>query len=161
MQDFDYNTPRAYFITICTHNKKCTLSNIVGAIHESPEIKLTDRGIIVDNIINAIPERFNAIVDKYVIMPNHIHIVIILTDIEKMRAIRESPLHSRSDISKIIGYIKMHATKEIHNKHPDEIVWQRGFYDHIIRNKHDYENIVRYIHENPIRWQYDQLYSNE
>ena len=159
LQNFDYNTPRAYFITICTHNKKCTLSNIVGAIHESPEIKLTSRGIIVDNIINAVPERFNAIVDRYVIMPNHIHIVIILTDIEKMRAIHESPLQSRSDISKIIGYIKMNASKEIHNKYPDEIVWQRGFYDHVIRNQHDYENIVKYIYENPMRWYYDELYT--
>ena len=104
MQNFDYNTPRAYFITICTHNKKCTLSNIVGAIHESP-------------------------------------------------------LQSRSDISKIIGYIKMNASKEIHNKYPDEIVWQRGFYDHIIRNQHDYENIVKYIYENPMRWYYDELYA--
>ena len=179
LQNFDYNTPRAYFITICTHNKKCTLSNIVGAIHESPkmgntifhtseivgaihespEIKLTSRGIIIDNIINTVPERFNAIIDGYVIMPNHIHIVIILTDIEKTRAIHESPLQSRSDISKIIGYIKMNASKEIHNKYPNEIVWQRGFYDHIIRNQHDYENIVKYIYENPMRWYYDELYA--
>ena len=102
LQDYDYSTPGAYFLTICTYNRKCTLSHVVGAIHESPETKLTQYGEIVDSIINSIPTRFKATVDSYVIMPNHIHLIIIITDDEELRAIRESPQHGRSVMSKLI-----------------------------------------------------------
>ena len=166
MQSFDYSTPGAYFITICTYRRKNTLSHIVGAIHESPvhespATELTEYGRIVDRIINSIPEHFNATIDRYVIMPNHIHLIVIINDGEEMRAIRESPLRGRSVISRMIGYIKMNASKEIHNRFDCLNVWQRGFHDHIIRNRLDYERISKYIHENPMRWQYDCFYSEE
>ena len=76
----------------------------VGAIHESPEIQLTDYGRIIDETIRNIPERYNAIIDRYVIMPNHIHLIIIITDNEESRAIcesraiRESPLRTNFKI---------------------------------------------------------------
>ena len=92
LDEFDYSADGAYFITICTHNRKCTLSRVVGAIHESPEIELTDYGKITDETIRNIPERYKATVDRYVIMPNHIHLIIIITNDEELRAIRESPL---------------------------------------------------------------------
>ena len=118
---FDYNTPGAYFITICTHHKKCTLSRIVGAIHESPAekhhpvgaiqespaenvalhvvgttqdspLQLTEYGKIITSVISHIPDNYSAFVDSYVIMPNHIHLIIVITDTMDARAIRESPL---------------------------------------------------------------------
>ena len=158
---FDYSTPGAYFVTVCTHNRKCTLSRVVGAIHESPEIQLTEYGKIVDRLINTIPQQSLATIDRYVIMPNHIHLVIMITDSDELRAIRESPLRGRSIISKTIGYIKMNASKEIHNRYGNEMVWQRGFHNHIIRNRNDYEKISKYIFENPIIWQYDCFYTEE
>ena len=161
LKNFDYSTPGAYFVTVCTHNRKCMLSRVVGAIHESPEIQLTEYGKIVDRLINTIPQQSLATIDRYVIMPNHIHLVIMITDSEELRAIRESPLRGRSVISKMIGYIKMNASKEIHNRYGNEIVWQRGFHDHIIRNRNDYEKISKYIYENPIIWQYDCFYTEE
>ncbi|MBO5845369.1 MAG: hypothetical protein J6Q77_01865 [Clostridia bacterium] len=161
LKNFDYSTPGAYFVTVCTHNRKCTLSRVVRAIHESPEIQLTEYGKIVDRLINTIPQQSLATIDRYVIMPNHIHLVIMITDSDELRAIRESPLRGRSVISKMIGYIKMNASKEIHNRYGNEIVWQRGFHDHIIRNRNDYEKISKYIYENPIIWQYDCFYTEE
>ena len=161
LKNFDYSTPGAYFVTVCTHNRKCMLSRVVGAIHESPEIQLTEYGKIVDRLINTIPRQSLATIDRYVIMPNHIHLVIMITDSDELRAIRESPLRGRSVISKIIGYIKMNASKEIHNRYGNEMVWQRGFHDHIIRNRNDYEKISKYIYENPIIWQYDCFYTEE
>ena len=161
LKNFDYSTPGAYFVTVCTHNRKCTLSRVVGAIHESPEIQLTEYGKIVDRLINAIPRQSLATIDRYVIMPNHIHLVIMIIDSDELRAIRESPLRGRSIISKTIGYIKMNASKEIHNRYGNEMVWQRGFHDHIIRNRNDYEKISKYIYENPIIWQYDCFYAEE
>ena len=148
LKKFDYSTPGAYFVTVCTHNRKCTLSRVVGAIHESPEIQLTEYGKIVDRLINTIPQQSLATIDRYVIMPNHIHLVIMITDSDELRAIRESPLRGRSIISKTIGYIKMNASKEIHNRDGNEMVWQRGFHDHIIRNRNDYEKISKYIYGN-------------
>ena len=137
------------------------MSRVVGAIHESPEIQLTEYGKIVDRLINTIPQQSLATIDRYVIMPNHIHFVIMITDSDELRAIRESPLRGRSIISKIIGYIKMNASKEIHNRYGNVTVWQRGFHDHIIRNRNDYEKISKYICENPIVWQYDCFYTEE
>ena len=78
LKEYDYSTPGAYFITICTYNRKCLFSNIVGAIHELPENKLTPYGKFVERIIKIIPDRFNVSIPKYVIMPNHIHIIVIL-----------------------------------------------------------------------------------
>ena len=116
LKNFDYSAPGAYFVTVCTHNRNCTLSHIVGAIHESPEIQLTEYGKIVDRLINTISRQSLATIDRYVIMPNHIHFVIMITNSEELRAIRESPLRGRSVISKMIGYIKMNASEEIHNR---------------------------------------------
>ena len=65
LQSFDYSTPSAYFITVCTHDRKNTLSHIVGAIHESPETKLSQYGKIVDGIMNNIPERFMVSIENY------------------------------------------------------------------------------------------------
>ena len=74
LKNYDYSTPGAYFITICTHNRKNTLSHIVGAIHESPETELTAYGNIVDKIIKNIPVNLKSTIDRYVIMPNHFHL---------------------------------------------------------------------------------------
>ena len=161
LKNFDYSTPGAYFVTVCTHNRKCTLSRVVGAIHESPEIQLTEYGKIVDRLINTIPQQSLATIDRYVIMPNHIHLVIMITDSDELRAIRESPLRGRSIVSKVVGYIKMNSSKEIHSRYGETKVWQRGFYDHIIRNQYDYEEIANYIYLNPTRWQADKLYREE
>ncbi len=161
LDHFDYSTPGAYFITVCTHNRRCTLSRIVGAIHESPEPELTEYGKIVDDLINHIPEHFKVSIAEYVIMPNHIHLIAIIGAEEELRAIRESPLRGRSIISKMVGYIKMKASKEIHCRHGNMAVWQRGFHDHIIRDEPDYIKIANYICENPIYWQLDRLYADE
>ena len=161
LKGFDYSTPGAYFITFCTHNRKNTLSRIVGAIHESPEIELTSYGKIIDKIINNFPPHLNAAIDKYVIMPNHIHLIIMISNGDATRAIRESPLQSRSVISRTVGYLKMNSSKEIHRRFGDSTIWQRGFHDHIIRDQSDYETIAKYVYENPIRWSSDKLYSED
>ena len=159
LQEYDYNTQGAYFLTFCTYNRKNTLSRIVGAIHESPKSVLTRQGQIVDEIIQSIPQHIGVTLDRYVIMPNHIHLVLVIE--EEPRAIHESPLRKRSAISNAIGYIKMNASKRIHQDYGNTQVWQRGFYDHVIRNERDYLEIAKYIEENPLRWQLDCYYESE
>ncbi|MBR4761391.1 MAG: transposase, partial [Clostridia bacterium] len=122
-------------------------SDIVGAIHESPEIELTSYGRIHDNHINKLNARFNVKIDKYVIMPDHVHLIIVINE----GAIRESPLHKRSIISKSIGYLKMNTSRDIHNSGYEGDIWQRSYYDHVIRNEADYKEICEYIDNNPLK----------
>lgn len=162
LKDYDYSSAGAYFLTFCTYNRQKLLSDVVGAIHESPEtvyelseIKLKKCGEIVDRIINDVPKRFEVEIITYVIMPNHIHMIVFINDV---RAIRESPLQARSLISKIIGYIKMNSSKEIHLFLPDKKLWQRNYFDHIIRDDNDYLNIMEYIQTNPGKWTEDRFF---
>ena len=161
MSHFDYNTPGAYFLTFCTHNRKHILSNIVGAIHESPELQLTTCGRIVDAVMQNIPEHLHVRIDQYVIMPNHVHLIAIVAEDVALQKICDSPLGSRSVISKLIGYIKMNASKAIRQHCGDIPVWQRGYYDHTIRNHADYVSLAEYIQTNPLRWELDKLFAEE
>ncbi len=91
-------------------------------------------------------------------MPNHIHILISVNN--DKRAIRESPLHSRSVLSKVVGYIKMNSSKQIHLTY-NENVWQRNYHDHIIRSEVDYLKIWEYVNSNALKWKQDCFYINE
>ena len=160
LKGYDYSTPGAYFITICTHNRKYLFSNIVGAIHELPENKLTQYGELVEQIIEILPDRFNVFIPKYVIMPNHVHLIIEICSDNEERAIRESPLqYHRSVIDKMVGFLKMNVSKKIHNT-DNEKIWQRSYHDHIIRCEKDYQKIWEYIDTNVIRWKKDCFYND-
>ena len=163
LPDYDYSTPCVYFVTVCTQDRRCILSDIaVGALHEAPavSVRLTQIGQIVDETIRSLPARYsNLTVDHYVIMPNHIH---LLLRIEAERAIRESPLRAdgtRSLLAKAVGYLKMNSSKRIHEKHPELQIWQRSYHEHVIRNEKDYLEICAYMENNPARWVEDRYYT--
>ena len=165
LPDNDYSSPGAYFVTICTYQKKCFLSQIVvGAIHESPEafVRLTSAGRAVQQAIDALAARSGKIqVDNCVIMPNHVH---LLLRIREERAIHESPLQydgKRSLLDKAIGYLKMNSSRKIHVSQPELPVWQRSYYDHVIRNERDFFEIWNYINNNPARWAEDRFFVDE
>ena len=130
----------------------------VGAIHESPAVQLTKMGLIVKSMIDTLPDRFeNLAVDAYVIMPNHIHLLLRIEE----GAIHESPLREkgkRSLLGKAIGYLKMNSSKRIHECHPSLEIWQRGYYEHVIRNESDYREIWNYIDQNPAKWSEDRYF---
>ena len=153
MSHYDYNTPGAYFLTFCTHDRKHLLSRIVGAIHESPEPQLTACGKIVDTILQNIPEHLHVTIDRYVIMPNHVHLILFITSQDGR--IISSPTDKKS-ISTVVGQFKRDVSKKI-----GIAVWQRSFHDHIIRGRDDYEKISKYMYNNPITWQYDCFYIAE
>lgn len=162
LRDYDYSSSGAYFVTICTHDRRCILSDIaVGALHEAPAIsvRLTQLGQIVDETIRSLPERYsNLTVDQYVVMPNHIHLIL---RIEAERALREAPLRedgTRSLLAKAVGYLKMNSSKRIHEKHPGLQAWQRSYHEHVIRNEEDYRQIREYIDTNPAKWAEDRYY---
>ena len=163
LPDYDYSTPGAYFVTICTEEKRCIISRIrVGAIHESPAalVSLTREGRCVERVITALPERYPELqLDHYVIMPNHVH---LLLQIKAERAIRESPLQSdgkRSRLDKAIGYLKMNSSKLVHSFQPELKLWQRSYHEHVVRNEVDYLKIWNYIDSNPGKWTEDRYWA--
>ena len=152
LKGYDYSNFGAYFITICTKNREELLSEICPNVgddaHIVPNNRLTDYGKICEKYINNINEKYNdATVDKYVIMPNHIHLIIFLHG--TMWA--SSPTQT---IGSIIRSFKTMVTKET-----GTAVWQRSFHDHIIRNEKDYAKIWEYIDNNPGIWETDCLYN--
>lgn len=153
LKDYDYSQNGAYFITICTKDRKPILSvienadEIVGASIARPfKIQLTDVGLIVDKAINGISIHYqNVFIDNYVIMPNHIHLII--------RIDNNGRAMLAPTISRIIQQFKGHVTKQI-----GESIWQKLYYDHIIRDDIDYQNIWKYIDENPAKWAEDEMF---
>lgn len=150
---FDYSKKGAYFLTICTQNRKNILSTIVG--EGSPLPQLSRYGEIVDVWVKKISEKYSEIsVDCYVIMPNHIH---LLLSIAKDGG-RGDPSPT---VEAAMGWFKYQATKEINKIRgtTGEKIFQRSFFDHIVRNRDDYYEIYKYICENPARWRFDKLYA--
>ena len=153
LREYDYSTPGAYFITICTKDRKELLSSITthgtDGITSFAENRLSAYGMVCEKYINNINTKYeNVTVDKYVIMPNHIHLIILLHG--TMRT-----LSPAQNIENIIRSLKTLITKEA--KIP---IWQRSYHDHIIRGEKDYNKIWEYIDTNVIKWHTDCFYNN-
>ena len=148
MQGYDYDENGHYFVTICTAEHKEILSSIiVGEGLAPPEVRLSALGKIAEKQINEISKRYKTVtVEKYVIMPNHIHMLIF---IDRLDAGGASPSPTLSDI---ICSFKSLATREIKKFCPLTNFWQRSFYDHVIRSEADYLKHYDYIENNPVDW---------
>ncbi len=138
LKGYDYSQNGAYFVTICVKEMQCVLSRIVGRdALIAPQVELTDYGIVAEKYIRRIPG-----INKYVIMPNHIHMIFIKNDDDgAMRASRPT------SVSDDVRSFKKLVTKEI-----GVSIWQASFYDHIIRNEDDLCAHLQYIEENPKKW---------
>ena len=158
LKNYDYSCAGAYFITICTKDKKCIFwdknqSTFVGEdiILPPDNIQLSPYGKITEDAIKAIPEHYPHIeLLQYVIMPNHIHLILFIP-YDNGRLIA-----SPTSVLTAVGQMKRHVSRKI-----GVTIWQKSFHDHIIRDKNDFEKIFKYIYENPIKWQYDCFYTKE
>ena len=148
LTNYDYSQNGAYFITICVKDKKPILSKVIkDNIIKSAEINLSKIGMIVDDAIKAIPEHYSGVyIDKYVIMPNHVHIIIRLEN--KCGRIISAPT--------VVGGMKRYVSKTV-----GKPIWQKSFYDHIIRDELDYQTKWKYIDDNPEKWEKDELYTEK
>ena len=154
LKNFDYSKSGAYFITICTHNKQCLLSQIVGQGLAPAENRYTTYGEIAKEQLFLLEKRYPSVkIDQYVIMPNHIHAIIMLND-----AAGASP---RPTITDVICAYKSLTTRECKKIKAIDKVFQTSFYEHVIRGQDDYAEIAEYIANNPKRWELDQLYSEK
>ena len=139
LKNYDYSSPNYYFITICTFDKAC--------IFGKPS-HLNQRGIAAEAVLLEIERHFsNVKLDKYVIMPNHVHMILTLEG-------------TNAGIPQIIGQYKSSVTRRIRETAPEQKVWQASFHDHVIRNQKDYERIWLYIDSNPQNWDKDCFYEH-
>lgn len=168
LQTYDYSNEGLYFVTICTHNRQPLFGQIVN-----DEMELNDAGRMVEKQYHLLEQKYsNVTCREYIVMPNHFHCIIQITDNEFVGAGSACPktstnttniMHSGGQtpplrnitLGQIVGYFKYQTTKNVNfNKR----LWQRNYYEHIIRTQHSYEEIVTYILENPKRWSKDSLY---
>ena len=149
LTEYDYSNPNAYFITICTKNRKNLFWEGVGAIIDRPEsVPLTKIGMVVRRSIDNIPSHYPAItVDHAVIMPNHVHLLLQI----------HTNHDGRSMIAPTISTV-VRLMKGTVSKQAGFSVWQKGFYDHVIRGERDYLDVWNYIDGNPGKWEEDKLY---
>ena len=180
LQGYDYSQSGAYFITINTDNHICLFGDIVNG-----EMVLNAAGSIAEQWWLEIPNRYsNVELDEFVIMPNHVHGILIVGAIHELPLqtlpLQTLPLQTpliqtppsndsfqnsttnrrKMLLPKMIGYFKMNSAKQINQicATPGVPVWQRNYYEHIIRNENDLANVRQYIFNNPIKWVNDENY---
>jgi len=169
---YDYSQAGWYFVTICSYKHECIFGEIVNG-----EIKLNEIGENIKNEWANLSKRFSVNLDQFQIMPNHLHGIIIINDpvgvsfMKPVNCVKPETNISKSKsnchmglinqtptIGMMVRHFKSKCAYEIHNLGLNQIVWQRNYYEHIIRDEFDMNRIVEYIQTNPSNWERDKLY---
>ena len=162
LKNFDYSSSGYYFVTICTRNRECLFGEVVKG-----KMILNMQGLIINKYWLELQNKFkNISLDVYKIMPNHIHGIIVIKSNtvgvsfmkpETKIIISKSNHHmglinQTPTIGLIIRYFKSKCTYKIHKNGFNNQLWQRNYYEHIIRNEESLSNIREYIQNNPKKW---------
>lgn len=145
LKNYDYSTNGSYFITVCVAERKCILGTVSERenINFAPETVLSDVGKIALKYIESIDASYSDVrVDNYVIMPNHIHLLITLCSAD-----------NKTDISQIIKAYKRLTAKEVGYQ-----FWQESYYDEIIKDDLHFQNVFDYIEFNECKWEDDKYF---
>jgi putative transposase len=171
LKGYDYAQPGAYYITICTYQRQCLFGEIIAGIMHLNLISET-----IQYCWHHLPQHFPFIkLDAFVIMPNHLHGIILITDANtnknqlfKQQIIQpvlseQIPTLPKGTASGSLGALvqnfKSIVTRRVNRLTRNYgIIWQRGYYEKIIRDERAYDNIRKYIVENPLKWQDDENY---
>ncbi len=163
LRHFDYASPAAYFVTICTRDRLCILGEVVNGI-----VSLNENGRLVQRAWKNLPNHYPHVeIDCWVIMPNHIHGILVLTGKggnrvgTKGRAgLKPAPTEGRAaphGLPEVVRAFKTFSARRInlHRGTSGSSLWQRGYFEHVIRSESSLNRIRRYIVENPLRWDED------
>jgi putative transposase len=170
LRGYDYSQAGAYFVTICVQHHQCLFGDVVNA-----EMDLNELGMIANECWLAIPEHFPyAELDEFVVMPNHAHGILVITDNGTSVQRRDVQLNvptidtprdpsnpfsvmspKRKTLSVIVRTYKAAVTARSREMNRYDFVWQGSYYDHIIRNEREWNAIAKYIYENPANWNVD------
>ncbi|MBQ3145699.1 MAG: transposase [Clostridia bacterium] len=147
IKEYDYCQEGMYFITICTRDRKCLL----GKISEEDKIDLSKYGQVVEKYMKSINSIYeNICINSYVIMPNHVHMIC---NIIYKNGSSRTPTPTNETIPFLISTLKRFTNKECKTK-----IWQRNYYEHIVRNEKEYIKILEYIKNNPLNWNADKYF---
>ena len=169
LRNFDYSSNGYYYVTVCTKGKKCIFGKLVRdngisgntlAINErqyyGAVMRLSEYGLIAEKQLLTLEEKYGFLtIDKYVIMPNHIHIIFILDG----NTAGASPRPTLSDILCVYKSLTVRECHKFSGKTGSDI-FQSSFYERVIRDEISYFNIWKYIEENPIYWVADEYFNN-
>lgn len=159
LPDYDYTTPGAYFVTVCAHENRCLFGKVIEG-----KIILNELGNIVVQCWQEIPEHFpKSELDEFIVMPNHVHGLLIFN--ENCRGIAcYAPTATGfgkmvpGSLPALIRSFKSAVTRKVNKirRTPGVPVWQRGYYEHVVRRADKINRIREYILQNPLRWEYDR-----
>ena len=173
LPDFDYSLPGIYFVTIVTQDRKLLFGKVVDG-----ETVLNEVGLMVKEVIDQIPEHYPRIhIEVFVIMPNHVHILFHISEVvagprdchsnKTMTGQPQGvdPTKNHLSLPEIVHRIKSLSTnryilgvKDKNWPRFENRLWQRNYYEHIIRSERDYQAIYDYIIANPLNWEKDEEY---
>ncbi|MBO5727085.1 MAG: transposase [Oscillospiraceae bacterium] len=141
LKEYDYSQNGAYFVTICTKDRAPVFGHIVGGgLRAAPYVELTSIGAAVEQAILTIPEINPGVeCEIYCIMPDHVHLMVVLTG-----------RHGGRPLPEVIKRFKSY-TDHLYREISGAPLWQRGYYDHVIRNQQDFDAAAEYIQTNPTR----------
>jgi REP element-mobilizing transposase RayT len=166
---YDYSQSGAYFVTICVYQRQCLFGEIIDG-----RMVLNQYGAIVAETYRWLCQRYPYLyADEWVVMPNHFHAIMVINDQTCRGGSRtapttpnapttnlRNPTTKRKPLGRLIGAFKTVSTKKINilREMPATPLWQRNYYEHIIRNPDAMDKIRQYIINNPVSWQIDQLH---
>ena len=156
IKGYDYSKPGHYFITICTENRSCLFGNV-----HNRQMVLNDMGGMIGKVWNELPEHYQHVeLDAFIIMPNHVHGIIVLRPdpIIVGAGFKPAPTKKRHALPEIVRGLKTFSSRRI-NEIRNTLgvkLWQRNYYEHIIRNENELNKIRKYIQENPLKWETDK-----
>jgi putative transposase len=165
LRDHNYAEPGAYFVTLCTEGHLCLFGEVEGDI-----VRLNPSGQIVEQAWRDLPNHYPYMeLDVFVVMPNHVHMIVILTERSSLvgagfkPALTPVPARTpdapkRYGLGEIIRAFKTFSSRQINKCRgtPGASLWQRNYYEHIIRHERALRHIRGYIVENPQRWAHDR-----
>ena len=159
---YDYTQPGAYFVTVCTQNRECMFGDVVEG-----QIALADPGRMVESLWRDLPEHYPGVaLDEFVVMPNHLHGIIILVGAGP-RACPDKPRQPQGvaptlSLPDVVHRFKSLTTaryrrevRECGSQPFADRLWQRNYYEHVIRDEDELDSVRQYIAENPLRWDHD------
>lgn len=149
LKGYDYSLSGYYFVTICVKDRKKYFGKIINRKMYTNKI-----GEVIEKYWEEIPRYYvNCLVDEHIIMPNHIHGILVVKNVGTEQC---SVPTKYGTLSKIIKSFKDVSTKTIRNKYIHDFTWQRSFYDHIVRSEKSLYAIRNYIKYNPYKWEEDE-----
>ena len=158
LREYDYSTPGAYFITVCTYSRLLLFGRVVNGKMEANRL-----GAVVEDCWSKLPDHYDVALDAFILMPNHIHGVITIEDTPTTVGAGLKPAlpaasdSNRHGVPEIVRAFKTFSARRINEMRASAgtPVWQRGFYDHVIRGENELDRVRTYIMDNPRRWPED------